>query len=154
MLPSTDRCSLPWGRRCFLFLDENLCKTQRPLLKIPLIFLLCNLFLRLSVQMDNGNMYIRMSRSFKGKNPRNWEFSPVFRTTSNLNPLVLSLQVGWGCSHPQRLRSMVKVQLLKQNHFPAQGIHSMWDFRALGALCVLPLCSSTLHIHPHQLRVP
>lgn len=31
----TGCCSLPWGRSCFLFLYENLCKTQCPLLNTP-----------------------------------------------------------------------------------------------------------------------
>lgn len=44
------------------------------------------------MQMDNGNMSSSTSRSLERQNPRNWEFSPVFRTTSGLNPLV---PAGW-----------------------------------------------------------
>lgn len=109
------------------------------------------------MQTDNGNLYSRMSRSLKRQNPQSWEFSPVFRTTSALNPLVLSLQVGRGSSHSPSLRDTVKV--LQQNLFPAREFPA-WSTGAVGFPCpgtlcaLLPLCSSTLHVQPHQLPGP
>lgn len=99
----------------FRVLAMNFCVISSPSLQpfpcavlnccsLPVIFLLCILSLGLRMQMDNGNTDSRMPRRLKRQNPRNGESSPVFRTTSGLNPFFLSLQVGWGRSHPQRLR--------------------------------------------------